>query len=64
MGKRERDRLRSLDAVALSMERKPRKDHDEVFADRGVVLLPERGGMSTLYNILGFDLQRYYRTSW
>ena len=44
MGKRERDRLRSLDAVALSSERRPRKDLDEVAADRGVVLLPERGG--------------------
>lgn len=46
MGKRERDRLRSLDAVALSSERRPRKDLDEVAADRGVVLLPERGGAS------------------
>ncbi|GJE90977.1 transcriptional regulator of RNA polII, SAGA, subunit-domain-containing protein [Phanerochaete sordida] len=43
MGKRERDRLRNLDAVALSSERRPRKDLDEVAADRGVVLLPERG---------------------
>ncbi|KIP10044.1 hypothetical protein PHLGIDRAFT_125872 [Phlebiopsis gigantea 11061_1 CR5-6] len=43
MGKRERDRLRSLDAVALSTERSPRKDRDEIAADRGVVVLHERG---------------------
>ena len=46
IGKRERDRLRGLDAVALSTERKPRKEVDEIAADRGVVLLPERGGES------------------
>lgn len=48
MGKRERDRLRSLDTVALSTERRPRKDRDEIAADRGVVLLTERGGASVV----------------
>ncbi|EKM49981.1 uncharacterized protein PHACADRAFT_188361 [Phanerochaete carnosa HHB-10118-sp] len=43
MGKRERDRLRSLDALALSTERSPRREKDEIAADRGVVLLLERG---------------------
>lgn len=45
MGKRERDRLRSLDGLALSTERRPRREKDEIAADRGVILLPERGGM-------------------
>ena len=49
MGKRERDRLRSLDAVALSTERQPRKERDEIAADRGVVVLHERGGMSVAH---------------
>ncbi len=45
MGRRERDRLRSLESMALSTERKPRKGRDEIADERGVVLLNERGGM-------------------
>ncbi|PSR72818.1 hypothetical protein PHLCEN_2v11315 [Hermanssonia centrifuga] len=43
MGRRERDRLRSLESMALSTERKPRKGRDEIADERGVVLLNERG---------------------
>lgn len=46
IGKRERERLRGLGHVALSTERKPQDYKDEVAAERGVALLPERGGMS------------------
>lgn len=46
LGKRERERLRGLEAVALSTERRPRRERDEIAAERGVVLLQERGGMS------------------
>ncbi|KAI0343245.1 hypothetical protein BDW22DRAFT_1407141 [Trametopsis cervina] len=43
MGKKERDRVRGLETVALTTERRPRKERDEVAAERGVVLLQERG---------------------
>ena len=49
VGKRERDRLRSLDSMALSTERRPRKGIDEIASERGVVLLSERGGMSLYF---------------
>jgi len=43
LGKRERERLRGLEATALSTERRPRRERDEIAAERGVVLLEERG---------------------
>ncbi|KAJ3555591.1 hypothetical protein NM688_g2495 [Phlebia brevispora] len=43
MGRRERERFRQLEGMALSTERKPRRDKDEIASERGVVLLPERG---------------------
>ena len=39
-----RARHRHLGAAALSSERKPLPDRDEIAAERGVILLPERGG--------------------
>ena len=47
MGRKERERFRHLGTMALSTERKPLKDRDEIAAERGVVLLPERGGQFT-----------------
>ena len=45
LGRRERDRVRNLPSQSNSLERpRPRKDVDEIARDRGVVLLPERGG--------------------
>lgn len=44
MGRRERERVKGLESVALSTERKPRRDRDEIAAERGVQLLQERGG--------------------
>ncbi|KIK91526.1 hypothetical protein PAXRUDRAFT_830776 [Paxillus rubicundulus Ve08.2h10] len=44
LGRRERDRIRNLQAQSGTWERqRPRKDADEIARDRGVVLLPERG---------------------
>ncbi|KAI0072699.1 hypothetical protein K474DRAFT_1628620 [Panus rudis PR-1116 ss-1] len=43
MGRRERERIRGLESLALSTERVPRKEKDEIAAERGVQLLPERG---------------------
>jgi hypothetical protein len=45
IGRRERDRIRSLKPVALSAKRKPRMEVDEITNERGVQLLPERGGL-------------------
>ncbi|KAJ3486810.1 hypothetical protein NLI96_g3983 [Meripilus lineatus] len=43
LGRRERERVKGLETVALSTERKPRKDRDEIAAERGVQSLQERG---------------------
>ncbi|KAI0704289.1 transcriptional regulator of RNA polII, SAGA, subunit-domain-containing protein [Cytidiella melzeri] len=43
LGKRERERLRGLETVALGSERRPRRERDEIAMERGVVLLQERG---------------------
>jgi hypothetical protein len=46
MGKRERERLQSLqNLVPLTDLPQPRKELDEIACERGVELLPERGGM-------------------
>lgn len=46
MGRRERDRLRNLQGVipAAMDGMKLRRERDEIARERGVVLLPERGG--------------------
>ena len=44
VGRRERERIRNIQPLALSIERKPRPDSDEIARERGVQLLPERGG--------------------
>lgn len=43
VGKRERERIRSFEPVALTYERKSRLESDEIACERGVQLLPERG---------------------
>lgn len=43
LGKRERDRIRTLQSAPTERPR-PRKETDEIARDRGVVLLNERGG--------------------
>jgi Transcriptional regulator of RNA polII, SAGA, subunit len=44
IGRRERDRIRNLKPVALTSKRVPRPEVDEIANERGVRLLPERGG--------------------
>ena len=45
IGRRERDRIRSLKPVALSVKRQARPEVDEIANERGVRLLHERGGV-------------------
>ncbi|KAL7280759.1 hypothetical protein ACG7TL_005703 [Trametes sanguinea] len=44
LGRRERERIRALEAVALNEHVAPKPYTDEIAAERGVVLLEERGG--------------------
>lgn len=44
MGRRERERVRGLESAALTSERRPRREKDEIAAERGVQLILERGG--------------------
>lgn len=45
VGRKERDRLRNINIVASAQDpQRPRKDCDEIVRERGVALLPERGG--------------------
>lgn len=47
MGKHERDRVKALkDAPAPPELKRPRKETDEIARERGIELLPERGGQS------------------
>lgn len=49
LGRRERDRIRSLPLQSSALEHpRPRKDTDEIARDRGVVLLLERGGRCSM----------------
>ncbi|TCD69636.1 hypothetical protein EIP91_006861 [Steccherinum ochraceum] len=43
LGRRERERIRGMETMALSTERGPRPERDEISAERGVQLLSERG---------------------
>ncbi|KAI0923794.1 hypothetical protein AcW1_006656 [Taiwanofungus camphoratus] len=43
MGRHERERIRVLESYASGIERRPQKAKDEIAAERGVQLLPERG---------------------
>jgi len=51
LGQRERERIRNLQSGGVEHPR-PRKYTDEISADRGVVLLTERGGTSILYTVM------------
>lgn len=45
LGKRERERVKQLEMIARGkVERKPRKEVDEIARERGVLLLPEGRG--------------------
>ena len=44
LGRRERDRIRALEALAANEPRVPKAYTDEIAAERGVQLLLERGG--------------------
>ena len=44
LGRRERDRIRSLEAIAANEALHARPYTDEIAAERGVQLVPERGG--------------------
>ena len=49
MGRRERDRLKSLQNVpSVGDHIRPKKNTDEISSERGVELLNERGGMHFL----------------
>ncbi|OCH93654.1 hypothetical protein OBBRIDRAFT_276982 [Obba rivulosa] len=43
LGRRERDRVRGLETYAATVPRKPQPFSDEIAAERGVQLMPERG---------------------
>ena len=49
MGKRERERLKTVPVPAEPP--RPRKETDEIASERGLELLPERGGLSVLFVI-------------
>lgn len=52
MGKKERERLKVLQNASPIMEPpRPRRDMDEIASERGVELLPERGGMFVFQDI-------------
>lgn len=52
LGKRERERVRNMQPVALSTKYEPRPETDEIASERGVQLLKERGGKSHLPHTL------------
>lgn len=59
MGKRERQRLKALQNAPSALEPRPRKDIDEIACERGVELLPERGGAFTIILDLKNHIQWY-----
>lgn len=65
MGRSERERVRGLESTALTSEKRPFRDQDEIAAERGVQLIPERGGMWCQVSLYSYNLIEYsYRTSW
>lgn len=51
LGRRERERVRQLANMAVPLESRPQQYKDEIMAERGVHLIPERGGMFTCREI-------------
>jgi hypothetical protein len=49
-GRKERERIRSISLAQQQDVPRPRKESDEIARERGVVLLPERGGMPPFRN--------------
>lgn len=43
LGRRERERVRHLEAAAVALDQRPQIHKDEIAAERGVQLVPERG---------------------
>lgn len=60
LGKRERERVRNMQPVALSTKYEPRPETDEIASERGVQLLKERGGKFHLPHTLYFYLSLSY----
>ena len=58
MGRKEREKFRHLGSAALTSERRPLRDRDEIAAERGVVLLPERGGEYMAVSLSGRCVER------
>lgn len=52
MGKKERERVKSVSTIHDKERGRPREDTDEIARERGLVLLSERGGMSDLIDRL------------
>lgn len=44
MGRKEREKFRHLGSMATRSERRPQPGRDEIASERGIELLPERGG--------------------
>lgn len=50
MGRRERERIKALQPPSPPSEyQRPRRETDEIARERGIELLPERGGMSRIF---------------
>lgn len=60
LGKRERERVRNMQPVALSTKYEPRPETDEIASERGVQLLKERGGKFHLPRTLYLYLNLSY----
>lgn len=48
MGRKERERLKTLENLPSVDSPRPRRDMDEIACERGVELLSERGGLSVI----------------
>lgn len=64
LGRRERDRIRALETVALNEPVVPRDYTDEIAAERGVTLMQERGGVYRLFRNSVWTLTDACRISW
>jgi len=65
MGRRERERLKSLQNTPSPVEpSRPRRDMDEIACERGVELLQERGGMYYFKIRICISLTCLLRSSW
>ena len=63
LGRHERERIRTLEAVALNEVERPRPHMDEISAERGIKLLPEKGG-AFLYSYFLASAKLPFRNCW